>query len=400
MEKIRLNEEPSAFIEKVMRQLMSYLFLPPCASVWLFDGIHAVQMTIDVDHILNSVPELLNQAVDATGNKELGEKLIANIKFNITPFVLNKDGISFQAILISSLFENIVSSGTRDVIKTLVIKHAMTAPEANVKLSAITSSSHVINTLNMITHAPSAAAAAAIVNLFPITSHPEANEVYQVNLTGNMTRERVEEMLRANPSGSVDPSEDVTIVMKVNLEVLSTILEIKEPLLGSHLRNSAQYVLKIFNSNAVGEFDPTEYMTCYNNELECYNRFSAKPLEHFNFAKLLFTGDISILGLGTVDFINGKYLLMERITDNFDVESASPHLKEEVIEKCIEQVTLQTNYGIHHEDLERENIIVNVTDSEVTVTLIDYEYPKFMQEYDNSESYLDGARWRIECEFK
>jgi hypothetical protein len=150
------------------------------------------------------------------------------------------------------------------------------------------------------------------------------------------------------------------------------------------------------------------YLSCYKNELKCYERFRLTINEsEFKFPALIAHGDIEISGLGIYYFLEGKYFIFKKLLKS-DIDLEDSALKEQLEIATFRQVgILATKFGILHQDLCMRNLVINATHLKVTVTIIDYGYVHFVDDCGAQidkealvNSYLNEARKTINGIFK
>jgi hypothetical protein len=106
---LQREEFLSELSKRVLKQVQSYSFLGTIPVIDIFDGINLLRLNIDLEALATGVPELKQKDLNMRGNTEITYKLADNIKYHITPFKIDQDGLSVQSMLISGWFRNLTN---------------------------------------------------------------------------------------------------------------------------------------------------------------------------------------------------------------------------------------------------------------------------------------------------
>jgi hypothetical protein len=189
------------------------------------------------------------------------------------------------------------------------------------------------------------------------------------------------------PLMPLDPTVNDSIVFtNVDPSSLKRYLEIDDPhldeLFVKYSQNSPgnRFVLKIFNSCAVREnLDPKQYLHNFENEMRAYHELSNAGVKNrgFRYAKLVAHGNIEL----NSKFIKGKFLIMEKIKEDYEQESTGPFIRAKIMFEAYKQVyLLAVQYGILQDDLNPGNLITNSKLDPPSVTMIDFARVTFLKD--------------------
>jgi hypothetical protein len=382
---LQRGESLSYLAIRVLEQVQPYSFLGTIPVIDIFDGINLLRLNIDLEALAIDVPELTQQDINIRGNIQITKKLVNNIKYHITPFKIDQDGFSVQSMLISGWFRNLTNldeNPENEIMKKVSIG------------------------LKKVTPVPS----------YVFLDHWRSTA--EIKLVGNLESSDRARLYEASPANDYIYdiyAEQDFVFTDVNVEKLSTIFGIRNPELTALMKDES-YVFKIINSLVEDEYfnegiiyyTEKPYLTCYKNELRCYEKFRLTTNEcEFKFPALIAHGDIEISGLGIFYFLEGKYFIFKKLSKS-DIDLEDSALKEQLKTATFRQVEiLATKLGILHQDLCMRNLVINATQLEVTVTIIDYGYVHFVEDCGAQinkgalvNSYLNEARQIINHIFK
>jgi hypothetical protein len=324
------------------------------------------------------VPELKTNIL-CQRNIPLSTRITNNIKFNITPFEVDKSGITIQALLVTDWFEKLSTA------------------EENLE-----GSSTFMEMLKTLLQRVSDALYLSYIYLCPSPS-----PIQEIYLQGNLSfanGARIEELSPIISRYAMDLHRQRNLVFtNVNVQKLAEIFEIRNYELMKAAKRS-HCVLKILNSFFKDDdAEEDAFLIAYQNELKCYQRFQTVKEKGFKFTRLVSHGSIVITGEKKYYFIDGKYFIFEKL-DNVDLSLADLAMKQRIMEETYKQVELLvTKFKILHRDLRLENLVVSSVDPEVSVTIIDYGHVQFIDDYEGDkvdldilvESYLRRAKEQI-----
>jgi hypothetical protein len=108
-------------------------------------------------------------------------------------------------------------------------------------------------------------------------------------------------------------------------------------------------------------------------------------------------GNIELKGDGIFNFIKGKFLIMEKIKEDYEQKSTDPFIRAKIMFEAYMQVyLLAIQYGILQDDLNPGNLIVNSKLDPPSVTMIDFARVTFLKDVVTKSSHQQVHHGDIE----